>query len=183
MDLKHWVHHGHTLGRAARERRPHTGRYGGEGEEERVPATEPQIQGCQGEIYPEAFHLCEPSELCSVGQALGGGFADTCTEGVLTTPPGALSPPRPPCPPRLGRPSAEVEGTHIGLEGRLQHAGSQPLEVQLLEEGVFLHLTGTTSTTPQALSRVLAQELQQGRGGQGGAGEVPAAPRPGRSAS
>lgn len=50
-------------------------------------------------------------------------------------------------------------GTHIRLEGWFLHAGSQTLEVQLLEEGVLLHLTGTTPTTTQTLSRVLAEEL------------------------
>lgn len=50
-------------------------------------------------------------------------------------------------------------GTHIRFEGWFLHAGSQTLEVQLLEEGVLLHLTGTTPTTTQTLSRVLAEEL------------------------
>lgn len=61
-------------------------------------------------------------------------------------------------------------GTHIRLEGRLQHACAQALEVQLLKEGVLLHLTGTTPTTPQAFSRVLAEKLWQGRDDQGGLG-------------
>lgn len=71
-----------------------------------------------------------------------------------------------------------MESTNVRLEGWLQHASSQPLEVQLLEEGVFLHFAGTTSTTPQALSGVLAQELQRGKGGQGGLGETAAAHPP-----
>lgn len=54
---------------------------------------------------------------------------------------------------------AEVGGTHIRLEWWLQHARAQTLEVQLLKERVLLHLTGTAPTTPQSLSRVLAEKL------------------------
>jgi hypothetical protein len=49
--------------------------------------------------------------------------------------------------------------TYIRLEGWFQHASSQPLEVQFLEKGVLLHLSGTIPTTPQAFYRVLAEEL------------------------
>lgn len=71
-------------------------------------------------------------------------------------------------------------GTHIRLEGWLLHASSQTLEVQLLEEGVLLHLAGTTPTTPQALSRVLAEELQQGRASQGDLWRGVPSPGPGQ---
>lgn len=43
---------------------------------------------------------------------------------------------------------------------------------------MFLHLTGTASTTPQALSRVLAQELWQDRGSQKGLGRGAWCPQP-----
>lgn len=71
-------------------------------------------------------------------------------EGILT--------PEPPAP-TLAWSCLHTGGTHIRLEGGLQYARSQTLEVQFLEDGVLLHLTGTTSTTPQTLGRVLAKEL------------------------
>lgn len=51
-------------------------------------------------------------------------------------------------------------GTYIWLEGRVQHACFQPLEVEVLEERVLLHFLGPSSSAPQALQRVFAQELQ-----------------------
>lgn len=53
----------------------------------------------------------------------------------------------------------EQMGTYIWLEGRVQHACFQPPEVEVLEEGVFLHFPGPSSSAPQALQRVFAQEL------------------------
>lgn len=69
--------------------------------------------------------------------------------------PDSKSPPAP----TLAWSRFQMGDTHIRLEGRLQHACSQTLEVQFLEEGVLLHLTSTTPMTAQTLSRVLAKEL------------------------
>jgi len=51
-------------------------------------------------------------------------------------------------------------GTYIWLEGGVQHACFQPPEVEVLEERVLLHFLGPSSSAPQALQRVFAQELQ-----------------------
>lgn len=52
-------------------------------------------------------------------------------------------------------------GTYIWLEGRVQHACFQPPEVEVFEERVLLHFLGPSSSAPQALQRVFAQELQR----------------------
>lgn len=57
------------------------------------------------------------------------------------------------------RKGQEQMGTYIWLEGRVQHACFQPPEVEVLEERVFLHFLGPSSSAPQALQRVFAQEL------------------------
>lgn len=51
-------------------------------------------------------------------------------------------------------------GTYIWLEGGVQHACFQPPEVEVLEERVLLHFLGPSSSAPQALQWVFAQELQ-----------------------
>ena len=49
---------------------------------------------------------------------------------------------------------------HIGAEGRVQHAGLQPLEVDVPENGMPFHLCPTPTLTTQTLLGVLCQQLQ-----------------------
>ena len=51
--------------------------------------------------------------------------------------------------------------SYIGAEGRVQHVGLQPFEVDVSEDGVLLDLDGPSTQTTQPLLWVLRQELEE----------------------